>query len=103
MKASEAYRIIADMAERTGSENLTENLIATFISHLAIDCGRTKKQIVAVVEKAFDLMEPGFEAMRAATAGMKPEDMTNLDALEKVSNEGLGAVLEASQQGKVKS
>ena len=94
MKASEAYRLMADMAEKTGAEDLTENLVATFISHMAIDLCLPLERILGVVRGAHQLMAPGFDDMREAISQMKPEDMTNLDKLEKVSDAGIAALIQ---------
>jgi len=103
MKASEAYRIMADMAERTGAENLTNNLVASFISHLAVDLGLSREAILKVTAEAYDALQPSFQAVRDAAAQLKPGEACSLEKIETVSDAGISAILELLSAGKVKS
>lgn len=98
MKASETYRLMADMAERN-NEDFTSNLLASTIAHLACDKGLSRERCIEVFTQLYDLLEPGFQATIAAATNMKPADYKNLDRLEELSNVGLGAILTAIRKG----
>lgn len=100
MKASEAYRMMAQVAEQSGNEVLTLNLTASLIAHLAIDMNFNRSQILEMLGDAYDALEPGFQASRAAIAKMQPDDIHDISKIMEVSNEGLRAILEKSFEGK---
>ena len=102
MKASETYRLLATMAERN-NEDFTSNIFGTLILHLACDLGLSREQCIANFTKFYDMLEPGFQAVRDSVKKLKPEDYGNPDKLQSISDAGLGVLLTHHSKDKSKS
>jgi len=92
-KAGDAFRMMARAADENPETDFSTSIVSGAVTHMAVDLDLSKEQVADTVSRLYELLEPGFPALR------KAKHLTSYEDIAAAAKEGAADIARHQAKG----